>query len=211
MGSAIKDEACELPLVLVELLTEERARRLKILQAQALEVSQGGWPLDAEGVALVGALVIPKPVFFSVGENDEGGAEVFGEAAGLLLGLVGVKVRPLGFEDAERASTKTKSPQPGMAVPHEERSHVIGTAATNDEERRAQRCCAPTREQERRGGLNKAKGAQPHSASLGRAGMAVPQRTSRMGGKAKRDSSTVQADAFARANAEEKVGLLRSE
>ncbi len=34
----------------------------------------------------------------------EGGAQVFGVAAGLLLGLVGVEVRPFGFQDAERSA-----------------------------------------------------------------------------------------------------------
>jgi hypothetical protein len=34
-------------------------------------------------------------------------------------------------------------------------------AATNDEERRAQRCCTPTRGQETQRGLNKAKSAHP--------------------------------------------------
>jgi len=73
----------------------------------------------SEGVALVGAFVIPKPVLFSVGENDEGSAQVLGVAAGLLLGLVGVEVRPFGFQDAKR--------------PAFSREHIIGTAAVTVE------------------------------------------------------------------------------
>jgi hypothetical protein len=53
---------------------EERARRLKIFEAETLEVLEGRQALNAEGIPLVGALVIPKPVLFSVGENYEGGA-----------------------------------------------------------------------------------------------------------------------------------------
>ncbi len=43
-------------------------------------------------------------MLFSVGENDEGSAQVFGVATRLLLGVVRVEVRPFGFQDAERAA-----------------------------------------------------------------------------------------------------------
>jgi hypothetical protein len=75
---------------------------LKILQAQPFEVGQGGYALDSEGVPLVGAFVIPKPVLLSVGQNYKRGAQVFRVSAGLFFGLVGVKVWPFCFQHAER-------------------------------------------------------------------------------------------------------------
>ena len=50
---------------------------------------------------LVGALVVPEPMLAPVGENDEGGFQVLGVAAGLLLGVVGVEVLPLRFQHAQ--------------------------------------------------------------------------------------------------------------
>jgi len=54
-------------------------------------------------------------VLFSVGENDEGSAQVFGVATRLLFGVVGVEVRPFGFQDAKRAALS--------------REYVVGAAA----------------------------------------------------------------------------------
>jgi hypothetical protein len=42
---------------------------------------------------MAGTFVIPKPALFSVAENYEGGAQVFGVAAGPLFGIVRVKVQ----------------------------------------------------------------------------------------------------------------------
>src|SRR5579863_1617699 len=58
---------------------------------------------DSIGVSLVGSLVIPEPVLAAVGENYEGRSDVFGVAACLILRIVGVLVRPLGFEHRQRA------------------------------------------------------------------------------------------------------------
>lgn len=48
--------------------------------------------------------MIPKPVLFSVGENYEGGAQVFGVSASLFFGVVGVKVWPFCFQYTERSA-----------------------------------------------------------------------------------------------------------
>jgi hypothetical protein len=63
-----------------------------------------GEAFDSVGVSLIGALIIPKPVLPPVRENDEGGAHILGVAAGLVLGVVRVKILSLRLEDAKRAT-----------------------------------------------------------------------------------------------------------
>jgi hypothetical protein len=65
------------------------------------EVPPGGETLDAVGVLLVGAQVVPKPVLTPVGQENEGGPEILCIPAGLLLGFVGVGVFSLGFENTK--------------------------------------------------------------------------------------------------------------
>ena len=51
---------------------------------------------------LVGALVIPKPMFFAVGQNNKWGAQIFSIAARLFFRIVGVFVLAFGFERGAR-------------------------------------------------------------------------------------------------------------
>jgi hypothetical protein len=83
-----------------ENLAAEGAGRLEVFQTETLQIIPGGQPFDPVGVALVRALIVPDPMFATVGKNDEGGLEVLSVAAGLLLGVVGVPVFALGFENA---------------------------------------------------------------------------------------------------------------
>ena len=69
-------------------LAHQRARRLKIFKEQPFQIFPGWQPLDAVSV-LVGAGVIPEVMNFAVGQDDEGGFEIFRVTACLLLVIIG--------------------------------------------------------------------------------------------------------------------------
>ena len=74
------------------------------MRRSALKVLARRQALDAVGVALVGALVVPEPMLAAIGQDDERGLEIFRIAACLLLRVVGIEVFALGFQHAEDAA-----------------------------------------------------------------------------------------------------------
>ena len=85
-------------------LALKRPGRLHIFKPHPFEVIPRGKPFDAIGVALIGALKIPKPVLAPVRKNNERGFQIFGVAARLLFCIVRVEILALSFKNAQHAA-----------------------------------------------------------------------------------------------------------
>ena len=85
---------------------------------------QGGHALDSQGVALIGALVIPKPVLSSVGKNHKRGAKIFSVSPRLFFGVVGVEVGSFRFQDAKRPAFTGEHVIGASAVAVEFKTHA---------------------------------------------------------------------------------------